>query len=65
MKKTTLVFDNIIRFLLLKGWLVNFFVSQILATNVDQFFPDRGENKSLVTHHRGSLALMLTEVIAR
>ena len=62
---TTLVIDNIVRFVLLKGWLVNFFVSQILPTNIDQFFPHKAGNKSFVTHHRDSVALMLTETIAR
>jgi len=62
---TTLVFDKIVRFVLLKGWFVNFFVLQILPPNLDQFFPDRADNKSLVTRHCASLALMLTETIAR
>jgi hypothetical protein len=62
---TTLVFDGIARFVLLKRWLVNFFISQILPTHMDQFSPDKAGNKSFVTHQRDSLALMLTETIAR
>jgi hypothetical protein len=61
----TLDFDNIVWFVLLKACLVNFLVLRSLPINTDKFFPDRADNKSLVTHHRDSLALMLTEMIAR
>jgi hypothetical protein len=36
---TPLDFDNIVRFVLLEGWLVNFFVLQILPTNIAIFSP--------------------------
>ena len=35
---TTLDFDNIVELVLLKGWLVNFFIWQIPPTNLDRFF---------------------------
>ena len=61
---TTRVLNNILRFVLLKGYPVNFFAAQILPTNIYQFLFDRTENKLLVAHHYGSLAFMLTETIA-
>lgn len=41
-------FDNIAQFVLLKGYLVNFFISQIPPTNMDQFFPIRSDNTSSI-----------------